>query len=319
MKRFLIAGVALLAATTMTSCLQDKETDFEKRVKQDDQALSNFITENGIEATKTTAGYYYTKDVEVEEGAKLNDGDIIGIYYEIETLDGAFIADHTAEDGEPILFEYDVQAQTLAPIAINLAVALANEGETLTLYVPSYRGYGEYGYGQLFGPNTNLIIKVTFEKIYPSQEVAAMEEDRILAYIEQNELEGFSMKDEGVYVRTVEEGDTSSDKSKNGTRVSFTYELFRLGESEAFSKVEGTPISTSLGNDQNFDFINIGLNDLHDGAEVEVIAPSTAGYDQSAQVLPDFIREDYFEKGYISSIVRPFDQVLFKAKVEGIQ
>ena len=303
----------------MFSCLQDKESDYEKQVKKDDQILSNYIAENGIEATQTNAGYYYTKDVEAEEGAKLNDGDIIGIYYEMEALDGSFIAKHTEEDGDPILFEYDASAQTIVPIAVNLAVSVANEGETLTLYVPSYRGFGEYGYGQLFGSNTNLIIKVTFAKIYPPQEVAAKEDDSILAYIEQNELEGFSMKDEGVYVRVVEEGDASTDKSKNGNRVYFTYEMFQLGEDEPFSKVENNSISTLLGDDKNFDFVNIGLNDLHEGAEVEVIAPSSAAYQQTAQVLPEVIREDYFEKGYITTIVRPFDQILFKAKVEDIQ
>ncbi|UCS94082.1 peptidylprolyl isomerase [Echinicola marina] len=318
MKRFLTTASVLVMSAMMFSCLQEKETEFEKNKKRDDLILSEYIAANGIEATETTAGYYYKKDVENEDGARLNDGDIIGIYYEMESLDGSFIGAHTEEDGDPILFQYDIERQTLAPLAINLAVGLSNVGETLTLYVPSYNAFGDFGYGQLFQAHTNMVIKVTFVKIYPKQEVDAMEDDMINAYIAENELEGFAMKESGVYVKVVEEGDVSTDKSKNGNDVSFTYELFQLGEEDPFSKVESNPISTTLGHTDNMGFLNIGLNDLHKDAEVEVIAPSSQAYEGTAQVIPLEIRDEYFELGYLTSIVKPFEPVLFKAKVTAI-
>ncbi|WP_215224328.1 FKBP-type peptidyl-prolyl cis-trans isomerase [Echinicola shivajiensis] len=319
MKRFLTTAFALAMSAMMFSCLQEKESEFDKIVKRDDQILSEYISAHSIDATQTASGYYYKKDVENEEGAKLNDGDIIGIYYEMESLDGSFIGSHTEADGDPVLFQYDISRQTLAPIAINLAVGLSNVGETLTLYVPSYRAFGDFSYGQLFPANTNMIIKVTFAKIYPTQEVSAIEDDLITAYIEENELEGFAIKESGVYVKVVEEGDTSSDKSKNGNDVSFTYELFQLGNDEPFSKVESTPITTTLGDTENFGFLNIGLNDLHEDAVVEVISPSSQAYDATAQVVPMEIRDEYFEMGYLTSVVKPFKPILFKAKVTGIK
>ncbi|WP_186753909.1 FKBP-type peptidyl-prolyl cis-trans isomerase [Echinicola salinicaeni] len=318
MKRFLTTVLALSMSAMMFSCLQEKETEFEKNKKRDDQILSEYISANGIDATETTAGYYYKKDVENEDGAKLNDGDIIGIYYEMESLDGSFIGAHTEADGEPVIFQYDISRQTLAPLAINLAVGLSNVGETLTLYVPSYNAFGDFGYGQLFQAHTNMIIKVTFAKIYPEQEVDAIEDDMINAYISENELEGFVMKESGVYVKVVDEGDVSTDKSKNGNDVSFTYELFQLGEEDPFSKMESNPLTTTLGDTDNMGFLNIGLNDLHEDAEVEVIAPSSQAYQVTAQVIPKEIRGQYFEMGYLNSVVKPFEPILFKAKVTGI-
>ncbi|WP_200974582.1 peptidylprolyl isomerase [Echinicola sp. 20G] len=319
MNKFLTIAMALAMSTLMFSCLQEKETDYEKQVKRDDQILADYITQNGIEAEQTSAGYYYTRDVDIEDGVKFNDEDIIGIYYEMETLEGAFIESYDEADGEPIKFKYDREAQTLAPIAINSAVALAEEGETLTLYIPSYMAYSGYSYGQLISPYENLKVTVTFVKIYPVQEIAAIEDDKIQEYISQNELEGYEAIGEGIYRRIVEEGDTDSDASKNGNQVGFTYQLFQLGEEDPFSEVASNPVVTTLGASDNFDFINEGLKDLYDGAEIEVIAPSSAAYSATAQVLPRAIRQDYFDKGYLNTIVEPFEPILFKATIEGIQ
>ncbi|GGF46558.1 hypothetical protein GCM10011339_38920 [Echinicola rosea] len=302
----------------MSSCLNDEETAYEKQVKRENQELADFIGQNGIDAEKTSAGYYFELLEDVEDGQKFNDEDIIGIYYEMETLDGAFIDSHTEEDGEPIKFKYDKEQQTLAPIAINSAVAMAELGETVVLYVPSYLAYSDYSYGQLIPQYANMKITVHFEKIYAPQEVAAMEDDMIQQYISQENLEGFEEVEDGVYVRILDAGDESSEASKNGNTLRFTFEMFALGEEDPFSKVTDNTVTTDLGDDDNYDFLNIGFKDLHEGAEVEIISPSASAFGNTAQVLPDAIREDYYEKGFLSVILRPFTPILFTAEIESV-
>lgn len=57
----------LSAAVLATGCIQETESDFDKIVQRDDALLEAHISSNNIEATKTQLGYYYRKDVEVDE------------------------------------------------------------------------------------------------------------------------------------------------------------------------------------------------------------------------------------------------------------
>ncbi|QDH77994.1 peptidylprolyl isomerase [Echinicola soli] len=318
MKRVLTTAFVVSLAALMSSCLQDKETEYQKQVKRENQELANYISQNGIDAEQSSAGYYYTREEDVEDGQKFNDDDIIGIYYEMETLDGSFIDSHTEEDGAPIKFKYDVGQQTLAPIAVNSSVSLAELGETLVLYVPSYLAYSDYSYGQLFPQYSHMKITVHFEKIFAPQEVAAIEDNMIQEYIAQENLEGFEKVEDGVYVRVVDAGDENSEASKNGNTLGFTFEMFALGEEDPFSKVTDNTVTTKLGDEDNYQFLNIGFKDLHKGAEVEIISPSASAFGNTAQVLPDAIREDYYEKGFLSVILRPFTPVLFTAEIKSI-
>lgn len=253
MKRVFTTAIAVSLGVLMTSCLQDKESAYEKQVKKEDQELANYISQNGIDAEKTTAGYYYDLIEDVEDGQKFNDEDIIGIYYEMETLEGAFVGSHTEEDGAPIMFKYDVGGQTLAPIAMNLAVSMAEVGETMELYVPSYLAYSDYNYGQLIPKYSHMKIRVHFEKIFAPQEVAVLEDEMIQQYLTQENLEGFENVEDGVYVRVTDPGDETSDASKNGNTLRFSFEMFALGEDEAFSKVTDNTVTTKLGDDDNYE------------------------------------------------------------------
>ncbi|GGZ23284.1 hypothetical protein GCM10007049_15230 [Echinicola pacifica] len=318
MNRILVAVSAVTLGVMMTSCLNDEPTEYEKQVTRDDKALEVYISEKGIEAEKTISGYYYTRDVDVEDGVKIKDEDIVGIYYEMETLEGAFIGEHTMEDGDPVLFRYDVGAQTLAPIAMNLSVGLAEVGETLTLYVPSYVGFSDYGYGTLIPPYSHLKIKVTFAKIYSKDEVAAMEDNMIQEYLIENDLEGFTKMEKDVYVKVIDQGDTDTEKSKNGNTVSFTYGMYELGATDPFAKSSAS-VPTTLGVKDNLGFVDVGLNNLHNKAKIQVISPSSAAYTNLARVLPQSIRNDYFQKGYLNVQLNPFQPIFFDAEITGIK
>ncbi|AWW30314.1 peptidylprolyl isomerase [Echinicola strongylocentroti] len=318
MKRVLKTVFTMSAVALLSSCMNNEESAYEKQVKEENQELADYINQNGIQAEQTTAGYYYSRELDVEDGQKFNDEDIIGIYYEMETLEGAFIEAHTEEDGEPIKFKYDRERQTLAPIVVNQAIALAELGETLVLYVPSYLAYSDYSYNQLIPQYANMKITVHFEKIYAPQEVATIEDNLIQGYIDQNGLEGFEKVEEGVYLKVVEAGDEDTEASKNGNSMRFTFEMFELGQDDSFSKSLDNSVTTTLGDDDNYEFLNIGFKDRHKDAEVQIIASSATSFVNTAQVIPDAIRKDYFDQGYLNIPLRPFTPILFEATIESI-
>src|SRR5690554_6213930 len=135
MKTITNSAMAIAMAFLATGCLQETESDFDKIVQRDDAILETYITSNEIDATKTQMGYYLRKDVEVEDATQFTNNDIIGIYYEIKTLEGRLIDSYLDKNNSPLVFKYTQNG--LWPAAVSYAAGLAKVGEELTLYVPS--------------------------------------------------------------------------------------------------------------------------------------------------------------------------------------
>src|SRR5690606_32497467 len=112
---------------------------------------------NGIEATKTQLGYYYRKDVEMEDATQFTNNDVVGIYYEIKTVEGQLIETYWDETKSPRIFKYAQNG--LWPTAVGYAAGLAREGEEMTLYIPSYLAYNTYSYQQLIPAGAHLVVK----------------------------------------------------------------------------------------------------------------------------------------------------------------
>ncbi|MDN3668560.1 peptidylprolyl isomerase [Echinicola jeungdonensis] len=318
MYRLLNSAVLLAFSSFLFGCLGDSETQYEKDVERDDAILKSYIDANAIMANQTQAGFYYTKDETNEDGEEFLENSIVGFYYEMETLGGQPIASYWEEDGAPLLFHYNLNQVTLFPQVMNLALSLAREGETFTLYSPSYLAYYDYGFDQLIPQDGNFIIRVKFVRKFTEEEVEEIEDQQIQDYIETNSLEGFEMVEKGVYVRVVEVGNLESEPSKNGNVLEISYELGQLGE-EPFAEIdEEQPAAISLGSNNNLDFLNVALKDLHEGAVVEVITPSTAAFGITQQVLPFEIREDYFNFNGVPVTGRPFEPLIFKSKIINI-
>ncbi|MEX2593549.1 MAG: hypothetical protein WD426_12315 [Anditalea sp.] len=316
MKTIINNASAIVVAALMTGCLQETESEFEKIAQRDDAIMEEYISSNNIDATKTQLGYYYRKDVEVEEGSQFTNNNVIGVYYEIKTVEGHLIDSHLDEEEAPILFKYTDNG--LWPSAVGYAAGLAREGEEMTLYVPSYLAYNTYSYQQLISSGANLVVKVKYAKRYTQQELEQLEDEMIQAYITENELEGFEKKDSGIYVRVVEEGE--GEPSKNGNNVTFSFELYQIGISEALaeSEVNKSP-SMSLGSQNNMDFLNEGLLNLPQGTTVEILAPSFTAYGETIQIIPQEIRFDLVKKGELQQITAPYTPIRFNAEIVDVK
>lgn len=311
--RFSILVIATLMV--LSSCFNSFESDFEKIVERDDRLVKEHLQRNNIDAEATPLGFYFLKELEIEDAKNIQNGDTIGVYFEIKTLQGQLIASYLDESLPPKLFAH--REGGLIPRAMNFASGLAREGETLQLFVPSYLAYQDYGFQQLIFPNSNLNIRVKYAKIYKRQDIEEIEEAMMVNYLEANNLEGFQRTEEGLYLKILSEGDADSPAAGPDDMVFFTFQLFQLGEAESISEItnESNPFQFALGRSDNLDFLDLVITGLKTGAEFEVIAPSHLAFGATTQVFPFQIRKDLFARNFIPRIARPFEPVRMKGKV----
>lgn len=308
----------LILLFLISGCMQDTETDLDRAIARDNSILEQYINSNDIEATKVQSGFYYHKTTTQPEAAQFVNGDFVGVYYEIKTIDGQLIESYMDETKEPLIFKYSQEG--LWPVVIAYAAGLSRVGEEMTIYSPSYLAFGNYGFEQLILPASNLVIEAKFVKKYTEEELKQRESEIISKYIEENDLEGFEEIDEGIYARTIVAGDETKVASKPGSNVTFDFQLFELGETDPIfdSYEDSAPTTANVGN-SSLAFLNEGLNGVFPDQEIEVLATSFESYVNAVQVIPYTIRADLVERGEFIDLVRPFTPVLLKAEILAVQ
>lgn len=298
----------------LTACFPEVESDVQKSMDKDDRLIKEYLSRNAIDAIESPVGYFYKKEVVNATGNQIINNEVVGVYYEIRTTDDQLIESYLDESKRPRLYVHNDSG--LVPRAMNFASGLSKTGETLMLYVPSYLGYQNYSYQQLIQPNSNLVIKMKFVDTYSETELKAIEEGFIQDYIEENELEGFEKTEDGIYLRTLAEGEEDSKVSSNNDIVRFSFQLFQLDNTDPIAEsATNVPIQTTIGNEGNLKFLNLGLKGVKNDMELEMLIPSDMGFTNATQVFPFEIRKDLFEKGFINQIARPKEPIRFKVKI----
>lgn len=307
------SGVITLSLL-LGSCLSETESEFDRIAARDDAILLQYIESNEIDAIKTQSGFYYTKLQTVPDADEFENNDYIGFYYEMRTLDGQLVKSYMDETKEPVIFQQTTNG--IAPLVLSYATGMSKVGEELMVYSPSYLAYNNYGYQQMLLPNSNLAIRIKYVRKYTEDELRAREDQMILDYIEENQLEGFEKIADGIYRRILDEGDAEKQASATGSSVVFDFELYQLGDSEiTFKSTEGSRPNLTIGLEGNLKFLDEGLKGVKQDAEVEVLAYSFAAYDRSIQIVPVEIRKDLYSKGENIDLVRPFTPVYLKTEI----
>lgn len=308
--------VALM--TIMVSCLTNKESDYEKIVNRDTKLLKAFFDRNGLSPIENPLGYFYQKIQSNDVGNLIVNKDIVGIYYEIKTIDGQLIDSYLDEDKPPRIFVHDEAG--LVPRVMNFSAGLAKEGESFMIYAPSFLAYQEYSFEQLILPNSNLEIKVKYAKVFSQKEVEAFEDNLIQTYLEEHDKNGFVRDEEGLYLKIIDESLADAKAAKLGDIVAFEFELTQMGSSAVISKSNpNTPLQTSVGNRENLEFLNSILKDAKVGMEIEAYSPSQLAFGVTSQVFPDQIRQDLFNIGAINSVAKPFEPIYFKVIIKEVR
>jgi FKBP-type peptidyl-prolyl cis-trans isomerase 2 len=317
MKRLL--GIpALITLFALGSCFPTLEDDLNQAIERDDRLLKEYLQRNNLTPIETQLGYFYSKDSENPTGAQITNGDIVGAYYEIRTIDGQLIESYLDESKPARLYRH--LEGGLIPRAINFASGLAKTGESFTLYIPSYLAYQDYSYQQLILPNSNLVVKVKYVAKFSETELQAYEDGQIQSYLTANALTGYEKSEEGIHIKTLSEGASEGTASIDGSIVRIEFKISYMGsETAILESTPSTPTQITVGTSSNLKFLNLTLKGVKKDAEYEMLVPSHLGFGQSPQVFPFVIRRDLFDKGFVTQVVRPYEPIYFKVKVVEIR
>ncbi|GHB45335.1 FKBP-type peptidyl-prolyl cis-trans isomerase [Mongoliitalea lutea] len=316
MKKVWTSLVALMVMSWMSACI-NSESELEIAIERDMKILRDFLERNNIDALETQLGYFYRKVESNESGQQIVNNNILGVYYEIRTIDGQLIDTHLDENKPPRLYAHSELG--LVPRGINFSSGIAREGETLELFIPSHLAYGGYSFQQLIQPNSNLVVRIKFAKIYSQAQINEMEEQIIEKFITENEFEDFQKTSAGMYIRTVKEG-SGVREGEGGSLVRFNYSIAQIDVNNPFANLPtgANSFQIRIGNQENQAFLNLSMLGVKVDQEIEVILPSRLGFGATTQVFPFAIRQDLFSRGLLPELARPFEPLLFKARIVSI-
>src|SRR5690554_6282102 len=83
--------ILLLVVTFIfQGCLNDTESDFERQVREADETIQAYLTDNDIEAERQNSGVYIEVLKENENGKQAVNDHVVGIVYSMTHLEGGY-------------------------------------------------------------------------------------------------------------------------------------------------------------------------------------------------------------------------------------
>ncbi|MGY6559123.1 MAG: FKBP-type peptidyl-prolyl cis-trans isomerase [Nitritalea sp.] len=322
MRKYSILGLAMAILFSLNACLEQGLSDAERMAERDNDRLRAFLEQNNIQAESSQLGFFWVKEVANPTGRQIQNRNKVAIRYEIKTTEGQLIDDRWGSEAPLSVFQHG--EDRLVPLVLNLAAGLAREGEEFTLYVPSYLAYRDYSYEQLIQPSSNLVIRVRWEFILDDDSLELIEADKIQAFKEENGLEERYRRidpTQDLWIWTSVSEEALAEHGLNpGDLVTFEFEMLQLDETVPFSSAAGSQAPTiEVGAENQFAFIPQIFTAAVDGMEMEVIVPSILAYgNEGVQVFPREIRRDLIRQGAIPPTARPFEPILFKARIMSV-
>ncbi len=315
MRNYFLIG---LVCTAFTACLEKEESEFEKRQREEEQIITDYLDQNNIEATKGTYDLYYEVMDDSGSGDAPKENEIVSIFYKMTTLGGDSIDSAVESTDDPVRFLHGPRAQyNMIPKGIDLAVANMQKGDTYRFFIPSYFAYGSYSEPDVIDVREILKVEITLADIQTEADLLEIEREAIEEYLAAKEIEDYKEFSSGLYYKRTKEG--SGNNPARGQTVKVHYVGTYLDGTEFDKSTDGDPLEvTNFGNGGLIEGFEDGLAEMKDGEEGILIIPSSLAYGGGIQVIPEQIREDYLTAVELRDIA-PFKTLVFELEIVDIQ
>ena len=298
----------LIAILILQGCLMG-ETEQEKRIRKDDEAIESYLQEHNIHAELSSSGVHYEVLEENSQGKQIKADHVAGILYTMKRLDGKSVESHDDRQ-HPLRFSYSRNA--LIPAGLNYEIGRMKAGETVRFYIPSYQAFNNYNHDNLFPPYTNFIMEVELVEVKTEEEVYEQEVDSIQSFIKYNGIEAESYPN-GLYYVEVEEGSGAAPKGNSLVKFHFTRKY--LDGTVIESTEEGDPVQEYLNSNRLVRGLEEGIKLMKEGGKAELIMPSKMAFGKSIQVIPQQVREDWVKEDQINPLVKPYSPVIYEVEL----
>ncbi len=250
-------------------------------LQQDIQTIKTYLDANGIDAKMdSSSGVFYNIN-ENGSGFKTVLNADIEINFKGATFDGAEFVNTIGDGPASVSLGPD---NTLAGITDGLLIALIglNEGDSVTIYVPSPWGYQNDAYQNVL-PNSILVYNVRLIKIENLEEDYAS----IDAFVVENNWTASIEPEYGIRYIVHRTGDQDV-KAENGDDISVHYQGELFDGTIFDSSVGKSPLDFTLGSGSLIVGFEAGASQLHDKDSATILIPPVYGYGKngSGNVIP---------------------------------
>ncbi|WKN32867.1 FKBP-type peptidyl-prolyl cis-trans isomerase [Porifericola rhodea] len=311
----------VISALLFTGC--DKEEDPNNELVQllEDQVveIESYLEINNITAEEVN-GYYVEMLAENADGEAPEPNDIVGIYYEITTLDGQLVEKLEEGSSSAAIFPF-MRDRVLLPIALYDLVANMNEGEEVRAFLPFDVAYRGFSLVDRLPAYSAVIIKLKLAEVMSEAELKVRVNTEIKQYLTEEGLLPADSLESGVYYSTTEEG--TAEKVGANSVVSLRYSGKLLSGKEFDN-------NTDAG-DQAYD-VNMSKNEVIAGFKNAVanmslnekgvaLLPFDQAYGSGYYAVPYKLMEELAYQRYVPSTfidIPPYATLRFDLEVEEI-
>ncbi|MGF1636022.1 MAG: FKBP-type peptidyl-prolyl cis-trans isomerase [Cyclobacteriaceae bacterium] len=298
-----------VSALIIASGCMDQETEYEKQIKIADQALEAYLLNNGINATKSSQGYYFERLEENATGREVHEGDMVSIHFWMTNLDGDLI-DFSAQS-KPVRFGHVDNA--LIPAGLNSGIRHMRTGEKYRFYLPSYLAFGSYSHSKYFKPNENFIIETELVDVKSTQEVFDHEMDSIDSYIDNKQFEDILEFESGLRFKTIQAGNGSKPQANDV--VEFYFGRKYLDGQLIEETPNNDPAIIRLNTGRAVPGLEQGLRQMREGESALLIMPSQIAFGASIQVIPTNLRPILIGNRIITTRTMPYSPVYYEVEL----
>ncbi|EAY27761.1 FKBP-type peptidyl-prolyl cis-trans isomerase [Microscilla marina] len=151
MRQSILLVVIACASILITSCKTfEDETEDVKQLRENEQAILNYLSTNNLTAEQTDQGLYYVVTKANPAGQAATLGSKAVMHYVGSLLSGTVVDSTSPYFNEPTEFIFDGNPDgTKVLTGIELGVVRLKEGEQATLFIPYNLAYGRSSRGNI--------------------------------------------------------------------------------------------------------------------------------------------------------------------------
>lgn len=309
--------LSLLCLTLLLACNSDDD-NASQQLAIDQDIIEDFLDTNGLAAEQSEDGFYFNPLAPNQNGETIDINDIASVYYTLSIMDGQTLHTVQAPD-DPIQIGFG--GFSVIPRALEAALSVMRNGEVFEFYMPSDFSYGTYSYQNLIPPLAITRLQVAVVRVDDEESQREYETERILAYIDEQGLEGAEAREQGLYYVQLEPGE--GDLPNNFQNISVHYTGTLLNGTKFDSSFDrNEPLTFELGRQQVIEGWDLAFKDLRQGEKGILFIPSHLAYGINIHVAPPDIIQDLIDLRSIPSnlptTIPPFTPIIFEVEVVSI-
>jgi FKBP-type peptidyl-prolyl cis-trans isomerase len=255
----------LVVSALVAACEQPAEALIDRKRRENETEINQYITQNNLTATKTAEGVYFIQTKSIPTAQAPKTGDEVRYRYVARRLDGVIVDSSNTDPATIILAGNSTTGITLGRYAGILKLRQGEEGAVL---VPADLDGGRVG--------TLLLPQYSPVRYDLSLISVRTENQQIQDYITANKLTVTTLTSDSIRVVKTLVQPTDSVAITTGKTVTMNYTGRRASNGVVFDS--GTGFQVKIGEKRTVTGFENGLTNLRAGEKAKLIFPSTLGY-----------------------------------------